>query len=109
MEPDRVYRLRSPSDTAPIVPSEATALFKSAGVAEDLEDRLDHGQEFYVLERGEPVPGDAVEVASMRHLGGKSRPTIRLASELDRSLTHADARLVVLGPPTVAQPVPVPA
>jgi hypothetical protein len=99
MEADHVYMLRSPSDSAPIVPSEATPLFRSVDVAGDLEDRLDHGQEFRVLEPGEPVPDDGIAVASMRHVGGRSRPTIRLASDSGRPLEHSESRVVALAPP----------
>ncbi len=99
MEPDQVYQLRSPSGAAPIVPSEATPLFRAVDAAGDLEDRIDHGQTFFVLDPGESPPDDAVAVASIRHLGGKSRPSIRLASDRGRPLAHAESRLVVLGPP----------
>lgn len=109
MEADHVYRLRSPSDIAPIVPSEATPLFRSVDIAEDLEARLDHGQEFRVLEPGEPAPEDAIAVASIRHLGGKSRPTIRLASDRGRPLEHSESRLVALGPARAFESASAPA
>jgi len=109
MEPDQVYQLRSPSDVAPVVPSEATPLFGAVDVVEDLEARLEHGQSFFVLGPGEPAPPDSAVVGSIRHVGGKSRPTIRLASDRGRPLAHRQSRLVVLASPLAVDPEAVPA
>ncbi len=99
-EPDEVYRLRSPSDVAPIVPTEATALFHDVEDAADLERRIDAGQRMVALERGEAVPEGAVAVASIRPPKRRSRSSIRLASEHGGRLQHPDSRVVALGPPS---------
>jgi NhaP-type Na+/H+ or K+/H+ antiporter len=102
---ERVYCLRSPSGAAPVVPSQATPLFGGPGDAAEIERRLDRGEVFSVLEPGEPVPPGSTLIASTRRLGGRSRPTIRFASDGGPPLRHPDVRLVVLGKP-VSQPAP---
>lgn len=99
-EPDEVYRLRSPSDRAPIVPSEATPLFHDTSDAVDLERRLDAGQQMVLLERGQAAPEGAVAVASIRQSGGRGRSTIRLASSKGERLHHPASSVVALGPPS---------
>jgi hypothetical protein len=97
-EPDQVYRLRSPSGTAPIVPSQATPLFHEPGDVTDLERRIDAGQQMVLLEVGQAPPDGTVAVASIRHPGRKGRSTIRLASEHGGRLHHPDSSVVALGP-----------
>jgi hypothetical protein len=95
---ERVYCLRSPEGTAPLVPSEAIPLFGERADSRAIETRLDRGEIFRVLEPGEPVPAGATPVASTRRLGGRSKPTVRLVSEDGPALKHPDVRLIVLGP-----------
>jgi hypothetical protein len=97
---ERVYYLRSPEGTAPLVPSEAIPLFGESADGRAIEDRLDRGEVFRVLHPGEAVPSGATPVASIRRLGGRSKPTVRFASDDGPSLEHPDVRLVVLGPGT---------
>ena len=97
-EPDEVYRLRSPSDVDPIVPSEATPLFHDSDDAAELERRLDAGQRMVVLERGQPPPEGAIAVASMREVERRARATIRFSSEHGGRLQHPGSRIVALGP-----------
>ena len=100
-EPDEVYRLRSPSGTIPIVPSEATPLFHEAGDATELERRLDAGQQMVLLERGQAPPDGSLAVASIRHAGRTGSSTIRLASDHGGRLHHPGSSVVALGPPSV--------
>jgi NhaP-type Na+/H+ or K+/H+ antiporter len=97
-EPDEVYRLRSPSDVVPIVPTEATALFHERGDAAELERRIDAGQKMVVLERGQAAPEGTIAVASIRPSFGRRRATVRLASERGGRLRSPEASLVALGP-----------
>jgi NhaP-type Na+/H+ or K+/H+ antiporter len=96
--PERVYCLRSPTDAAPVVPSEATPLFGGGIDPAAIEERLDRGEVFTVLDPGQPVPSGSTPVASTRRLGGRSKPTVRLVSDQGPALEHPDVRLVVLGP-----------
>jgi hypothetical protein len=102
---ERVYRLRSPEGTALLVPSEAIPLFGERADSRAIEARLDRGEVFQVLQPGEPVPAGSTVIASTRRLGGRSKPTVRLASDSGPPLEHRDVRLVVLGPGT-PQPDP---
>jgi hypothetical protein len=95
---ERVYCLRTPDGAAPVVPSDATPLFGNAGDSAEIEARLDRGEAFRVLDPGEAIPAGATPVASTRRLGGRSKPTVRLASEDGPALEHPDVRLIVLGP-----------
>lgn len=108
-EPDEVYRLRSPSDVAPIVPTEATPLFHGVEDAAELERRLDAGQRMVVLEPGESPPDGAVALASIRPAERRRGATIRLASDAGGRLQHPTSRVVALGPPAAfdaaAEPV----
>ncbi len=97
--PDKVYRLRSPMGTAPLVSSEATPLFHEPDDVTDLEHRIDAGQEMVLLEKGQVPPDGAVAVASIRHSSRKGNSTIRLASEIGGRLHHPDSSVVALGPP----------
>jgi NhaP-type Na+/H+ or K+/H+ antiporter len=97
-EPDEVYRLRSPSGTIPIVPSEATPLFHETGESEDLERRIEAGQEMVLLDLGEAPPDGTVAVASIRNAARTGRSTIRFASEQGGRLHHPGSRVVALGP-----------
>jgi NhaP-type Na+/H+ or K+/H+ antiporter len=99
-EPDHVYRLRSPSGTVPIVPSEATPLFHEPADVADLERRIDAGQQMVLLETGQAPPDGTVAVASIRHAGRKGHATIRLASESGGRLHHPRSSVVALGPPS---------
>ena len=97
-EPDEVYRLRSPSDVAPIVPTEATALFHGVEDAAELERRIDAGQRMVVLELGQAAPDGTIPVASFRPPDRRGRASIRLSSEHGGRLQHPTSRVVALGP-----------
>lgn len=97
-EPDQVYRLRSPFDAAPIVPTEATALFHDVGEVDELERRIDAGQQMFVLEKGAAVPEGAIAVASMGPTDMRTRPSIALASKRGGRLQDPSTRVVALGP-----------
>ncbi len=100
-EPEEVYRLRSPYDVAPIVPTEATPLFHDVDEAAELERRLDAGQRMVVLEQGEAAPEGAIPVASIRLVERRGRATIRFSSDHGGRLQHPGSRIVALGPPSV--------
>ncbi len=97
-EPDQVYRLRSPSDVAPIVPTEATPLFHGVEDVAELERRIDAGQRMVVLERGRAAPDGTIAVASIREGDRRGRVSIRLQSEHGGRLHHPSSRVVALGP-----------
>ncbi len=98
-EPDEVYRLRSPSDVAPIVPTEATPLFHGVEDVAELERRIDAGQRMVVLEPGQAPPEGTIAVASLRAANKRRGATIRLSSDHGGRLHHPTSRVVALGPP----------
>ncbi len=98
-EPDEVYRLRSPADVAPIVPTEATPLFHDIGDAAELDRRIEAGQRMVVLDPGEATPDGAIAVASIRPPKHRRGATIRLSSDHGGRLQHPTSRVVALGPP----------
>ncbi len=97
-EPDQVYRLRSPSDVAPIVPTEATPLFHGVEDVAEIERRIDAGQRMVVLERGRAAPEGTIAVASIREVDRRGRVSIRLQSDRGGRLHHSSSRVVALGP-----------
>jgi NhaP-type Na+/H+ or K+/H+ antiporter len=97
-EPNEVYRLRSPSGTGRLVPSEATPLFHESGEDGELERRIDAGQEMVLLDVGEPPPDGTIAVASIRMALRTGRSSIRFASDRGDRLHHPGSRVVALGP-----------
>ncbi|MFA9401164.1 MAG: cation:proton antiporter, partial [Acidobacteriota bacterium] len=79
-EGEQVFRLRSPSDSMPIIRSAATSLFADEDSANVIERRLAAGGRFVAFEPGETLPPGAQPVASMTPLKGAYPPTIRIAS-----------------------------
>jgi len=97
-EPDQVYRLRSPSDAAPIVRSAATPLFEDLVDTVEIERRVASGEKMVAIRPGQELPDEALIVASLRPRVGASPPTVRLASSLTKNLAETGSTLIALVP-----------
>ncbi|MBK5110802.1 MAG: sodium:proton antiporter [Thermoleophilia bacterium] len=97
-EADQVFRLRSPSDSMPIIRSAATPLFEDEDGVPRLERRLAAGDRLVTFEPGEQLPPAATPIASMTPLKGAYPPTIRLASSRPEDLIEAKSRIIALVP-----------
>jgi NhaP-type Na+/H+ or K+/H+ antiporter len=97
-EPDQVYRLRSPVDAAPIVSSAATPLFDDLSDSVEIERRVSTGEKMKIFLPGEPLPAEALEIASVRRRSGAIPPRVRLASSVTGSLVSPDNTVIALVP-----------
>lgn len=97
-EPDQVYRLRSPSDKAPIISSAATPLFDGLVETEEIERRVETGERMMLFPPGEELPIDALPIASVRARKGGSPATIRLASSTTKDLISPWSTVIALVP-----------
>lgn len=97
-EGDQVFRLRSPSDSMPIIGSDATLLFADEDSDSELEHRLAAGDRLVNFEPGEPLPPGATPVASMTPLSGAYPPAIRIASSDPQALIDPKAKIVARMP-----------
>lgn len=81
LEPNQVYRRRSPSDRAPIVSSDALELFHDGDGESEIQRRLAAGARITVVGPGRPAPGDAVPLAAVIPQAGTMPAKIHLAAE----------------------------
>lgn len=97
-EPDQVYRLRSPADTAPIVASPATPLFENLSDTLEIQRRIETGERMKVYGPEDELPEEAIVVASVSPQMGASPPAVRLASSVVGDLGGPRASLIALAP-----------
>lgn len=97
-EGEQIFRLRSPSDAAPIIGSAATLLFSDEDSAGELDRRLAAGDRMTAFPPGEPLPEGAIPVASMTPLNGPFPPTIQIASSDPTELFDPRSEIIALVP-----------
>lgn len=97
-EGEQVFRLRSPSDSMPIIGSDATLLFADEDSDAELERKIVAGDRLVHFEPGEPLPSGARPVAAMTPLSGAYPPAIRLASSDPGELIDPKSKIVALVP-----------
>ena len=97
LEPDQIYRIPGPSSALKVVENAGRVIETEVGF-DEIERRVEQGQEFEVFASGEPLPDGAVPLVVLETKRGLNRPELFFYCDRPESPRHRVRRVAALVP-----------
>ena len=96
-EPDQIYRIPGPPSALKVVENAGRVIETDVGF-DEIERRVEQGQEFEVFASGDPLPDGAIPLVVLETKRGLGRPELYFFCDRPKSPRHRTRRVAALVP-----------